>query len=473
MNERENKPWYDPSVMHNIFQAGVRSDEDIADHFRSIGYDVSRRTISRARASLGFPRVEKYIEGLMDLPSNVPSTTPKAKSAPTGLTPGIKIEGNKQVIVTDVMPPGNVDWDEQISEWGLDPKEWTVEGDTVKFSVWEQKSKESDEKTKLWSWKGELVRKSDHQDIDRPDYDELVEEMRNWDCFSLAPKYKGEYTLIVCLADWQIGSADGRGTSAIVKRVLGMVGDIVDRLHALRAQGYKVNRVHLQGLGDLFEGCVGHYAMQQFSVELDRREQTRVIRRLLITIIKAIAPHVEVLTVGTVPGNHGEHRLDGKAFTTFGDNDDVAVFEQVAEICSESPGLQNVVFSIPDQDMTQTFDFNGTIISFAHAHQATRNKHAGKLPPAQAKVLTWWQEQTFGDVVGLSDSTILVTGHYHHFSIIEHGAKTHIQCPAMDDGSIWFTNQTGQHSRPGTLTFLAGGGTYKAVEILGSDGGED
>jgi len=37
------------------------------------------------------------------------------------------------------------------------------------------------------------------------------------------------------------------------------------------------------------------------------------------------------MVVGAVPGNHGESRRGSKAFTTFEDNDDLAVFEQVAE----------------------------------------------------------------------------------------------------------------------------------------------
>lgn len=467
------RPWYDLSTMKRIYESGEAvSDEEAAEFFRDLGFEVARRTISRARNDLGIPRLsERLNKDLMSLPGEIPEYKSRPKTAPTGMTPGIKIEGDKQVLTTNLMPAGDIDWDEQIAEWGLDPKEWTIAGDTVKFSVWEQRGREESEPVKLWSWRGELRRKGAQVsgEISQEEYDELLNEVRGWEYSNAHEKDpEGDYVFVVCLADWQAGKGDGEGTAGTVARILALTDDLVAQIHGLRSLGYKIDRIHLQGLGDLVENCLGHYSMQSFTVELDRRQQTRLIRRLLLGIIKAMAPLARVVSVGTVPGNHGENRnSDGKQFTNLGDNDDVAIFEQVAEICTESDALQNVVFSIPDNELVQTFDMNGTIIAFAHAHQAVRNRQGGKLPPAQAKVLTWWNDQAFaGTPVG--DADILVTGHYHHFSIIEHGRKVHMQCPAMDSGSDWFRNITGQDSRPGTLTFLAGKGTYKAVEILGT-----
>lgn len=463
MSEKiEEKPWHNHEVMSLLYKsADIASDEAAAEYFRSVGYEVARRTITDARNALGIPS-----PSLMDIPTDVEQHQKKKPTAPSGLNPGIKIEGNAQVIVTDAMPPGDVDWDSQIREWGLDPQEWGVRGDTVKFSVWEQKSKDDEEPTKLWSWKGELYRKTEI--VDNPDYEEELELVKYWKPSEPIFFKEGDRTLVVCLADWQIGSADGRGTKAIISRVLQITNELVEHIRGLKVLGYAVHRVHFQGLGDLFEGCFGHYANQQFTVELDRREQTRVVRRLLLNLLKTVAGLVPEISVGTVPGNHGEFRNDnGKVFTKWGDNDDVAVFEQLADICAESELLKNIKFTIPNQDLVQVFDFDGTIVGFIHAHQAQRNKHSGGLPPAQAKVLTWWEGQTFGGHP-VGDADILVTGHYHHLSVIEHGSKTHIQCPAMDDGSIWFTNISGQASRPGTLVFLAGGGGYEALTILGS-----
>ena len=48
-----------------------------------------------------------------------------------------------------------------------------------------------------------------------------------------------------------------------------------------------------------------------------------------------------------------------------------------------------------------------------------------------------------------------MTGHYHHLLISESSGRTHFQCPAMDPGSNWFTESTGQSSPSGMLTFVA------------------
>jgi hypothetical protein len=70
--------------------------------------------------------------------------------------------------------------------------------------------------------------------------------------------------------------------------------------------------------------------MQTFSVELDRRQQVKLVRRMLVTMLTEWGRLPVQMVVGCVPGNHGENRRGGKAFTTFEDNDDLAVFEQAA-----------------------------------------------------------------------------------------------------------------------------------------------
>ena len=49
----------------------------------------------------------------------------------------------------------------------------------------------------------------------------------------------------------------------------------------------------------------------------------------------------------------------------------------------------------------------------------------------------------------------LVTGHYHHFSVVDHGPRVWVQCPANDGGSRWWQDATGAVSRAGMLTFLS------------------
>jgi hypothetical protein len=98
-----------------------------------------------------------------------------------------------------------------------------------------------------------------------------------------------------------------------------------------------------------------------------------------------------------------------------------------------------------------TLDVCGIPIGFTHGHIAR-----GGANPA-AKIEKWWTGQVMG-FQPVADARILVTGHYHHLLVIESTGRTHMQCPAMDGGSGWWTESTGQHSPAGMLTFLAGSG---------------
>jgi predicted phosphodiesterase len=214
----------------------------------------------------------------------------------------------------------------------------------------------------------------------------------------------------------------------------------------------------------MVENCEGHYATQTFTVELNRRQQVRVLRRLLTKAITTWSKHFDEVVVVAVPGNHGENRNgSGKSFTTRGDNDDVATFEMVAEILSANPeAYGHVRFSLPEDEISMIVEANGKYLGFAHGHIT----NGGSDP--QKKIKEWWKSQNFANnPIGYVD--ILITGHYHHFSVIEHDKnRIHIQCPAMDGGSEWFKDLTGVDSRPGTLTFVLDDSDrpYRDLEII-------
>lgn len=56
----EDKPWYNAQVMAELYlREGIQSDEDVAEYFRVLGYDVARRTITDARNTIGLPAKSK------------------------------------------------------------------------------------------------------------------------------------------------------------------------------------------------------------------------------------------------------------------------------------------------------------------------------------------------------------------------------------------------------------------------------
>lgn len=60
MSELIDKPWYDIELMGSILSMdSIKSDEDVAAYFQSMGHSVSRRAITDARNSLGIPAKTK------------------------------------------------------------------------------------------------------------------------------------------------------------------------------------------------------------------------------------------------------------------------------------------------------------------------------------------------------------------------------------------------------------------------------
>jgi hypothetical protein len=261
--------------------------------------------------------------------------------------------------------------------------------------------------------------------------------------------------LVVDLSDWQLGKGEGGGSVVTSARIAAAIDSISRRVRELKKLGRPVEAIYLLGLGDLVEQCDGHYPMQAFSVDLDRRQQMKLARALIIRAIDTCAKLVTRVVVVAVPGNHGENRKDGKAFTTWTDNDDLAVFEQVAEVCAAHPDRYgHVSFVLAGENgtdpLTVVVDVGGVPIGATHSHSAGKSQSGH---PA-AKVQKWWEGQALGRQP-IAGAQILNTGHFHHLLVVTSSGRTHFQAPAMDGGSYWWTAQTGQHSPAGMLTYVA------------------
>jgi predicted phosphodiesterase len=191
--------------------------------------------------------------------------------------------------------------------------------------------------------------------------------------------------------------------------------------------------------------------MQTFSVALDRRDQVKLVRRLLTEILVDLASIGLPIHVAVVPGNHGENRQNGKAYTTLGDNDDVAIVEQIADAFALSGNLGHVSFSFPDKErLSLTVEVQGWVVGLTHGHVARTTG-----TPA-AKILNWFKNMAVArDPIG--DADLLITGHYHHFICQQLVGDTWlIQGGALCDASSWFSQTAGLVSDPcivkGTIT---------------------
>ena len=383
---------------------------------------------------------------------------PKARRVhPDGWEPGVQFDTAAGTgTVTAVSERPEPDWDVLLRSWGFDPDRFHVDPDLgVQVRTWEAAIGNGE--TKQFWYHRATVKAGRARD--RADLDTLLAEVRKHRPRA-RPQVDTERTLVVALSDWQTGKSEGGGSDALVARVLELADELPRHIRWLTRRGHRPSRLVILGMGDLIENCSDFYPMQEFSgTDLDRRSQITLVRRLLLKLLEQWAPLVPNLLVACVPGNHGENRRNGKAFTTFGDNDDLAVFEQLADICTASPALDHIRFVIPRDELTVTLDIHGRILGVAHGHQA----RTGTGP--HGKIRTWLANQALGQTP-VGDADILITGHYHHLQVVDLGPRLWLQCPALDGGSRWFTDTAGAHSTAGTLTFTISEEGWDDLTIL-------
>jgi len=370
---------------------------------------------------------------------------------PTGWEPSLSWNGKDGTITAqlDTEPDESV-WAELIADWGLDPSRTMVVDGSLQIRAWDS------------SRNGELVRmkyyratiKPRETTVDRADVEQLCKLIEKKKPSQEITKI-GNSAFLVLLSDWQLGKSENGGSEATTKRIVDAIDKAVHRYLELQKCKRGVSDVYLIGLGDLVESCDGFYAMQTFQTDLTDREQDKIARRLVMYAIDSFVDvGAKIIAMG-VPGNHGENRKNGKAYTDWLDNRDFATFETVAEIISVNPERYKNV-SIPtgainSDDLTMTLDLKGIPVSFAHGHQFRSGTNS------QAKMETWWKGQALGRTE-VADAEILCCGHFHHFVLSEGTGRTVLQVPAMDGGSKWFTSTSGSSAPAGMVTMCVGAG---------------
>lgn len=358
---------------------------------------------------------------------------------PDGFEPGVEWNGTSgRITAPSRQAP---DWRALLSAWELDPEVIEVVDDTVQMRSWDANVGDG-RIERLYYYRANLRLKRDHADIE-----ELVRIIQRRKPYKPPPPDAQAVPFVLLLADPQIGKF---GTPDMVQRFRNAVDEQVQRLRDLRKLGYIIDTLVLGLLGDLIEGCKGHYAQQTFTVMLNKREQRRLGRWMVWYIIDAFRVHGVRILVVAVPGNHGEERDEnGQSYTTFGDNSDLEIPETVREACERNPDAYgHITFRIPQEVMTITVDIDGVICGFAHGHQAKRGINT------QKKLEEWWKDQAFGNRP-VGDAAILFSGHYHSLTITEHSQdRLHIQAPTLDSGSQWFAETAGRESAAGLTSLL-------------------
>ena len=264
-------------------------------------------------------------------------------------------------------------------------------------------------------------------------------------------------TKVVCLADFQLGKVgSGGGTEDTIRLVRRAIRDIADDI---RFRGpYK--RIILADVGDSTEGF-WNVASQAQTNDLSLTDQIRTVQRLYAEALQALAPLCSSLYYVAVPSNHCAVRTGpGKNSRANAPDDDfgIMISKNIEDIIAGRPGYEHVTFHRPEKwEEAVTVDAaDGTHIGFTHGHLAGQ----------QSKVSSWFRDLAFGRRSGLYDARILVHGHWHNFAVSQAGdARWIISCPSADRGSDWWTNISGDSTRPAILTFEAQAGNASSWEL--------
>lgn len=373
-------------------------------------------------------------------PNNRVRTTPEE-------TPALTMKGTEGLLTTKPMPNGETpEWENILSLWDLDPNEYEII-EPVTFNSWE--AQKDGEIVQMKQYKARIQRRFGvgHG----PDVDALIADVKKRKARKMPANISGDGDFCVVLADWQTGKGEGGGSERLVERVKQAIIDVTARAKELRRMGRSLGTLNVLWPGDSVEGCGDHYAMQTFQTDLDRRSQIKLATALLDAALTEWSKQFERVRVIAVGGNHGENRKNGKAYTTFGDNDDLLVVENVAFAYAKNPELYgHIEFIFPEDHLNAVVAIAGGAWSLGVTHGHLSRSGAG----VEGRMRKWMADQALGKhAIGLVD--ILVTGHYHHFRTAEWGGAVWLQAPALDGGSEWFTQTSGQYSEPGVLTFAS------------------
>ena len=398
--------------------------------------------------------MSKKLDALLTIGTNGGATEVRRKREkhPAGWEPGIDTE--RGFIVTQPLQEAPTNWDAVLRELlpeGFDISQWQVDGENVEVRAWDGNIGGGELK-RFYYFKARIRRRSveNNEDID---FDKLIAAVKKTKV-KKAPTTTEERAYWVHITDLQAGQADGDSWEGMVARALSLGEMVKEDIKMLGKAGKPVSHIFIPITGDLVEGTGDNwYAMQNFSIKLDRRDQVKLVRRLLGEVLKEIATLGIPVHVAVVPGNHGENRNSGKAYTTLNDNDDVAIVEQIAEAFSMAEQLSHVTFSLPKRDrLSLTVEVLGHVVGLTHGHLARSSGSVSQ------KFLTWFKAMAASrDPIG--DSDLLFCGHYHTYIAQNLVGDTYLLmggalCDSPDTG--WFAQSAGLTSNPciskGTIT---------------------
>jgi predicted phosphodiesterase len=211
------------------------------------------------------------------------------------------------------------------------------------------------------------------------------------------------------------------------------------------------------------EGVTGNYPGQEFEVDLDRNDQTRIVAACELVVLRELAPYFDRTTAVAVPGNHTRNAKD---YNT-GDQDvaDMASFEWAASMLTyageaERFGIRFVMPEKVEGTLIARVEAAGTRILYAHGH---------KTKGSADKLRGWWRDVSFTRWGDADATDHLITGHRHHVHIEECSEDRWLfVCPTLGGPSTWFHAGGGPTSGHGVMHYVTRDRSVRLLDIAGA-----
>lgn len=308
----------------------------------------------------------------------------------------------------------------------------------LSVSAWQQSKRlENGDRDVIWlrSYRGTLV--PEHGSLTGEEFQAIIDHP-NAQAPSQVSTDSDDYLRVTIIGDLQAGKdANMGGSEALAKRV-----NVANaRLAEIYEREPAGTLIHLDP-GDAVEGFNSAPA-QKHTNDMSLPAQLEFSRRALSSMLLNAKPYFNHTHVATCTSNHAAWR-DGPAYLGRpGDDFGIDIHRAVQEAFSlaELP----VTWHMPDPWHEFTVvEVSGVKIALTHGHRAK----------SEQRMMEWWKGQVFAHPELLGGVMLFVNGHWHHpyASVVGQG-QWRIQSYAMDGGSPWFTNMTGESSYPGLVTF--------------------
>lgn len=351
-------------------------------------------------------------------------------------------------IQTGPLADAPADHTELLRQFGYDPEQVAIVG-APRVSKWQQRARirgtNDYETTWLSAYRFTIaaVASSKPHDLDA-----IVKRARK------TPKpATGGHWAVFQAGDLQLGKRSSAGsTDEILNRYFASVEAFCDEWKSLRRHG--VEGIQISMPGDCIEGNVSQSGRNLWLTAETITEQVRILRRVMMETVAALAPLVDQIYLDVVNGNHDEAQRQQNTYP--GDGWATEAATAVDDALKLNPAAYgHVTVRVPQKWRgMMTVPVGDTVVTIVHGHQWRTGQ-----------AMKWWSEQALHHQPA-GGAHILQHGHYHSWQVETTERRTRIQSSTFDCGSDWYQDKRGAANRRGALAYLLADGQPSRMSLL-------